>query len=94
MPAGTTLHNEGFRQQRTLGGYLAYLAHEAVVGPQPFDDLLAGQTLGDRHLVRDRLALGDDINNLPYAGCLRDQIFASLQLQRAAAFCPVGSLGR
>ncbi len=75
-------------------GTSAYLAHEAVVGLQPFDDLLAGKTLRDRHLVGDRLALGDDIDNLPYAGCLRDQVVASLQLHRAAAFCPAGRLGR
>ena len=70
------------------GGTSRYLAREAVVGLQPFDDLLAGEPLGDRHLVGDRLALGDDVDHLPHAGRLRDQVVAGLELHRAGRPLP------
>ena len=43
------------------------------------DDLLAGQPLGQRHLVGDRLALDQGVEHLAHAGIFAELVFAGLQ---------------
>ena len=52
---------------------------ELGIGPELLDDLLAGQPLGQRDLVLDRLALDERIEHLPHGRILAELILAGLQ---------------
>ena len=57
----------GIGQQASLARYLLDIAGQHVVGQQPRDDLLGGQTFRDTDLVRHHLAFDDGCNHVAQA---------------------------
>ncbi len=51
-----------------------------MLGFQTFDDLLAGQTFGQRRFVEDRFAVFERLDHLTHRGVFLDLILAGLQV--------------
>ena len=74
----------GFRQQRALARDFADIAGQRRVVAQFFDDLPAGEALGNGQRVQDGAALHDLVDDVLQRGALLEQIFARLELAAQA----------
>ena len=69
----------GVRQEAPFRRYFGDLAAKLRVGHQSLHDLVAGQALGQRDLVLDRLALDQRVKNVAHGRVFTELVLAGLQ---------------
>ena len=78
-PRHPLLDAVGLGVERSFRRHRGDVARQVLLRLQALDDLLAREALGDGHLVLDRLAFGQNVDDLANARVRLDQVFAVLQ---------------
>src|SRR6185437_1382774 len=69
----------GFGQQGALAGHFAHGARKEIVVGKPGNDLLGGQSFGNRHGMLYHLAVDHGADDVAQAGVLLKRVFAGLE---------------